>query len=259
MQTKTGYLKMDAYRLWHSKRILAGTLLTYAALMFNSFLWGRSLDVLLLYFGIRTFSTFVLVYLGCTVPFAASLAEDLEHKFLLPQLIRGSVPRYVCSKVLLTFGSSVLCMAGGTLLFVGTYRFRYPLCDPTTGIFDYYLQADFVGGLLETGHYAAYFVASACFTGMLGGLLALLSMCLSLFVRNKLLVVSFPMIGHYFMDNYVLNWLRLPHWCSPVYIFSSEVGAWGKSPASMLYAGLVSLLGMALCAAFLTRKLRKEG
>lgn len=258
MQTKPNYFKADLYRLRHSGRFCTGMLLVYAALMFNSLIWGRSLDVLIIYFGIRTFSTHVLVYIGCVFPFATVFAEDMEHKSVFWQIGRGSVPAYVLSKVSLCFTSSVFSMAGGTVLFVLTCHLKYPLCDTSTNIFEFYVSQDIFGFLLASGHHMLYFMASACLIGMFGGLLALISMYLSLFLKNKLFVICFPMMGHYFIDNYIINWLQLPAYFSPVYTFNSEAGAWDDPLTSFLYACSVSLMGIAIVTLFITSKIRKD-
>lgn len=259
MSNQKNYFKMDIYRLWHSKKILLGIVLVYAAMMLNSFLLPKSIDVLFIYFTIRTFSSSVLVYIGCAAPFATAFAEDFEYKFISPQIVRGTVGLYALSKVLVCFFSAVFCMISGVLLFVWTYSFKYPLCDVTTNIFEFYVVHDVFGGLLASGHYLSYFTASACLTGMLGGLLGLIAMYLSLFLKNKLFVISIPMMAHYFVDNYILNWLKLPAYFSPVYTFSSEMGAWELTPIkSILYAYYVTITGIVLFTLLIAKKIRKE-
>lgn len=259
MKIRSNYFKTDIYRLWHSGRLFLGAALVYVAMMFNSLLYFRSVDVLLLYFRTRVLSTTVLVYIGCAVPFATVFVEDFNRKYAVPQVVRGKVPFYVLSKVLMCFISSILSMAVGMTLFVFTYSFKYPLCVVGTSIFDFYASHDIFGGLLTSGHYMLYFLASACLTGMFGGLLSILAMYLSLFVKNKLYVISIPMIAHYFIDNYILNWLKLPYYFSPVYIFSSEMGAWEYSSVkSVLYACGVSAVGIVVFTLLITKRVGKE-
>jgi hypothetical protein len=251
------YFRTDLYRLWYSGKLFLGIVLVYIAVMANSFLWGRSVDVLLLHFGIRTFSTYQLTYIGCAVAFAPVLSEDMEHRFIYLQAGRGTVRRYTLSKVLVCFVSSVICMVSGTLLFVLTYRFRYPFCDFTTPVYEFYITQDVFRNILAEGHPVLYFAASSALTGMLAGLLSLFAMYLSLFIKNRLFVVCVPMIAHYFVDNYIVNWLKLPDWLSISYTFTSEIKMWQNSYISVLYACGMAGLGIGLFTVLITKKIRK--
>lgn len=252
-----GYFRADLYRLLHSGKLWLGMGIVYITMMINSFLWGRSLDVLLIYFGIRTFSTYQLAYIGCAVAFAPELSEDMEHRYVYPQVCRGEVRKYTISKVLVCFISSVLCMVTGTVLFVLTYRLRYPFCDVTTSVYDFYIARDVFRNVLAAGHPILFFAASASLSGMLAGLLSLLAMYLSLFIRNRLFVVCVPMIGHYFVDNYIVNWLKLPDWLSISYIFTSEIKLWQNPYFSVLYSWGIACAGIILFTALIEKKIGK--
>lgn len=258
MRDKNNYLKADIYRLWHSGRLPMGAALVYAAMMFNSLIFFRSVDVLLIYTRARMLSTTVLVYIGCAAPFATVFVEDFTDKFAVPQIVRGKILPYVLSKTVTCFFSSVFSMAVGVSAFVLTYRLKYPLCV-AGNVFDALVNHDIFGGLLKSGHHMLYFLATACLTGMLGGLLSIIAMYLSFFVKSRLYVICIPMIAHYFIDNYILNWLRLPDGFSLVLVFASDAGLWVHEPVkAILYACLISVAGIVIFSLLITKRIRKE-
>lgn len=238
------YITSDLYRLWVSKKWITGILITYVALMLNSFLWGKSLDVLLIFWGIRTFSTIVLSYIGPAYCFSISLAEDFEHRFHYAMIGRGDVYSYSLSKVIVCFLSAVLSCSLGYLLFVFTYSFRYPLCDMSSPVTENYVMTDLFGVCIEKGHVVLFFFLSATLTGMLAGILSVMAMFFSLYVKSKIMVLCMPMMLHYFVQNYLGNWLNLPGFLCPVTIYASEVGAFDSNLLSLLYAIGIALLSI---------------
>ncbi|MCR5754319.1 MAG: hypothetical protein K6G30_05870 [Acetatifactor sp.] len=252
------YFFSDLYRLWFSKRLFGGVLLIYTALILNSFLWGKSNDVLLLFMGIRTFSTIVITYIGASFCFSTSLAEDQEHGYVWQALCRGGSMRYCISKIVVCFGSAVFSYVAGYLLFVITYAFKYPLCDADGNIAQFYVGNDLFGSFIQTGHYLLFFIASSMLTGMLVGILAVCAMYLSLFIKSKVMVLSVPMLLHYFIDNYIENWLKLPDFLSPVYVFNSEVGAFNDRVLSLVFAVLYALLSLSLLLALTFKEIERR-
>lgn len=258
MRDKNNYLKADMYRLWHSGRLFMGAVSVYAAMMFNSLIFFRSVDVLLIYNRARMLSTTVLVYIGCAAPFATVFVEDFTDKFAVPQIVRGKTLPYVLSKTVTCFFSSVLSMAAGVLAFVLTYRLKYPLCVEGS-VFDFLVKRDVFGGLLKSGHHMLYFLATACLTGMFGGLLSIIAMYLSFFVKSRLYVICIPMIAHYFIDNYILDWLRLPDEFRITLAFISDASVWAQNPVrAVLYACLISGAGIMIFSLLITKRIRKE-
>lgn len=127
----------------------------------------------------------------------------------------------------------------------------------TTPVYEFYITQDVFRNILAEGHPVLYFAASSALTGMLAGLLSLFAMYLSLFIKNRLFVVCVPMIAHYFVDNYIVNWLKLPDWLSISYTFTSEIKMWQNSYISVLYACGMAGVGIGLFTVLITKKIRK--
>ena len=58
--------------------------------------------------------------------FAAVFCEDLENKYLRYSIGRGNLKKYVLSKVIVIYVSSIITMILGTLLFIMYLRLQLP-------------------------------------------------------------------------------------------------------------------------------------
>lgn len=62
----------------------------------------------------------------CASAFAAVFCEDLENKYLRYSIGRGNLKKYVLSKVIVIYVSSIITMILGTLLFIMYLRLQLP-------------------------------------------------------------------------------------------------------------------------------------
>ncbi len=124
---KRHYFLADLRRLWKGYEVYAAILGVAATLFFS--MESRELkngNVMFSYFYATEMSGFMIAYVFCAFPYAASLCEDLEHKYVRYQTVRGSLKRYVASKVGVVYLSSVLAMVLGSMLFVAYCRTQGP-------------------------------------------------------------------------------------------------------------------------------------
>lgn len=106
---KRHYFLADLRRLWKGYEVYAAILGVAATLFFS--MESRELkngNVMFSYFYATEMSGFMIAYVFCAFPYAASLCEDLEHKYVRYQTVRGSLKRYVASKVGVVYLSSSL-------------------------------------------------------------------------------------------------------------------------------------------------------
>lgn len=127
----------------------------------------------------------------CAFAFAGVFCEDFEHQYCYYALIRGNVKRYVFTKTLLIYLSSVFVMVAGTAVFLGICAGRIPWTvtdDPGYGL----AVRSHYGILAEKGNYVGYCILYAVQVGMYFGTLSLAAAFLSLFSVNRMLVLIFP-------------------------------------------------------------------
>lgn len=68
----------------------------------------------------------MIAYAFCASAFAAVFCEDLENKYLRYSIGRGNLKKYVLSKVIVIYVSSIITMILGTLLFIIYLRLQLP-------------------------------------------------------------------------------------------------------------------------------------
>ena len=115
---KIHYIRADIKRLLRNPWFYIGILGVAAGLYYAQ--EGRALrkSVIASYWmSFVSLSGMMILYLFCIFPFGMVFCEDLEHHSLRYQIIRGNIVRYVVSKTILIYISSVLTMVLGTGLF----------------------------------------------------------------------------------------------------------------------------------------------
>ena len=90
------------------------------------------------------------------------------------------------SKAVVVYGSSVITMVLGSLLFVASIRLKIPWTSE--GLQDIFMEGMY-GSLIAGEHYWSYVFLCALQMGMLAGTLSLAASFLSMFVSNKMLIL----------------------------------------------------------------------
>jgi hypothetical protein len=188
------YFLSDARRVLKSYEIYAAILGVAVSLYFS--LENRGLvngNVLYTYVYATEMSGMMIAYVFCAFPYAASMCEDLEYKYIRYQTARGSLKRYVASKVSVIYLTSVAVMVLGSMVFVFLCRTQGPWVNPEADDVGVYL-AGVYGGLIEEGHYAWYCMFYALQLGLLAGMLSVLAAFFSLYITNKVTVFALPVL-----------------------------------------------------------------
>ena len=136
-------------------------------------------------------SGIMIAYAFCAFSYATVFCEDLEHKYARYSINRGNTWKYVVSKAVVVYGSSVITMVLGSLLFVVAIRLKIPWTSESLQ------DINLVGmysSLISGEHYWAYVFLCTLQMGMLAGVLSLAASFLSMFVSNKMLILITPIL-----------------------------------------------------------------
>ncbi len=151
---------------------------------------------------------YMLVLALATVPYAHAFVEDFERKMIYQIVTRGSLLKYVLSKALSIFLSSVLAVTLSMLLFVGMLRLSGHAWM-SDDILRYY-ELNGIGfpdlelwWMLDGGNEFLFYLLAGLQFGLLAAIVALAAATLSLFIKNKMMITIFPVICLYVMFEYL--------------------------------------------------------
>ncbi len=184
-------------------------------------------------------NAFLLAIILCSIPYADSIREDVENNYYRFELIRNRLSTFVLSKVTVILISAILTMLVGTVLlcFLLVFRYEWGVSE------DYRFILSEVSSVFRSGNLVLYVLMSAYQTGVLCGILALLSAYISLFVRNKLMIYATPVI----MWCLILDLLsKLPdqYKVLDIYrVFTPTYNVWNDDLLSFIW---LNVLGIAL-------------
>lgn len=139
----------------------------------------------------------LLVFVFSIFPFGEGICQDLEYGFHRVLIIRGKLKNYVYAKELSIFLSTVFAMILGTLFYILMQKIEAPNAiwikpGVNYGSFSY---------LLEHKMYLLYMTLCGLKMGCLAGILSVTSAFVSLYITNRLLVYTLPIIAFYTIDD----------------------------------------------------------
>lgn len=187
--------------------------------------------------------------------FCQSAWENAECKSWYLQIQRGSLKGYVRSKVWICFFSAVLATMMGTMLFVLVGRAEMPFLSEENFFYDSFATQSMFAGFLTPERILLYFIVIAFMQGILAGILAMCSMLLSLFVRNRMFTITVPVIGFYFLTTYlekISPYLDLYN----MYVYGAPV--LGNNAGSFLYALVLAVILLILFDELIQLKMERE-
>lgn len=191
---KTHYLYADWKRIIKNYSLYAACIGVAASLILSLEDMGfTNNSVLSTYFFATELSGVMLAYIFCAFPYATVLCEDLENQYIRYQIIRGSLRKYVLSKVMVIYITSVITMVMGTILFLLLCRIQGPWADWQVNDYGVQLEGCY-SGLIKSGHYMGYCILYSFQLGLLAAMLSVLAAFLSLFISNKVTVLIIPIL-----------------------------------------------------------------
>lgn len=245
------YLKADSYRVISSWKFYVGILMSAFICLISA--WGYYGGSVINGFHYMSWrSTYTLVYALAAVPFAGVFIEDEAHKFYNLFVLRGSLKKYVWSKVFVCFFSSVLVVGFGSLLCCFLVHIKLPWSNLDADRQGAYEMYTCFGFLLKQNLLPLYIFCYASMRGLLAGILSVLSQWLSLYAENQLFAVALPMSAYYFLINI------LPEPLNIYDIFEASVNMVDSVALKIPIALFVSAVSVLLLEYLIEKKLSKE-
>ena len=250
-------LYADLYRAFLSKRFAFSVLLVIGVLLAASF-EGIALNTEVLYvFSLVMYGMpAMLVMIGGASAYADSIFSDMEHRYIRGILARTSVKQYVFSKMISIFLAGTLNVGLGIFLYALLLRLRLPWVQAESGLYQNLLLSGGLRFFLDREWFTAYFLLWGLQYGALSGILAVLSAGLSLFTRNRLLVLATPFLGYYFIDQFLSELSQNRYSLALIFAPSNNVLGSGLLAFFVVFPISAAVL---LCVGLVTEwKVRKE-
>lgn len=238
-------------------KFLISIALMICVLLFST-LEGIALDTNVLYvFSIVMYGMPAMMILVCgAIAFADSFCEDIEHKYVIQQVIRGDIEQYVFARILSIFFVTMLSVTFGMFLFASILHFKLAWVDVSGLQYDHIIHAGGLRFFLIHKWYSLYYFCYGIQYSILAGILALWAAYFSMFISNRMLVLSAPMIQYYFMD-YILSALSSGT-LSLAAIFSPSNNIFLNDFLSVLLVVMIAVMNLILLRKLLIRKLRRK-
>lgn len=183
------YMYMDFRRAFGNWRIPVGILGVFVAFLYNGY---EISDAVAWVSDMILGTTLIMVaFMFSIYPYATAFCEDMEYHSDIQFRLRGSSFSYACSKLIVVFFSSVFTMLSGFLLTIFVVYLKKGL--PSQEIVKHFVECQgHYYQLVEQGHYMLYFLCAGLQIGCLAGVLAVLGLVCSLFIRNRMMVCILP-------------------------------------------------------------------
>lgn len=260
MKQKIHYFPMDVWRCVSSGKIAVGAAGVCLSMLFAS---GNQVmsTVFDVYESVLYGMPFLMTMAFCAFPYADSFCDDFEAKYMNMALVRGNLRRYVWSKVVVIFCSSVITMILGICLYVTIMHMKLPWSsnDFTKGALSTLVEFGGFRYFLKKGCYMLYFIFTGMQMGLLSGMLSVFASYVSLYISNKLLVMSVPLIGYYLLNCYVPAIMGDKPMFNVKIIFDATYGKVCESDLlAFLYAVLVTMIAGGVLTLGIYRKIRRR-
>lgn len=191
---------------------------------------------------------FILVFVFSAIPYGMAYSDELENQYIRYLVSRGSLKKYVASKTIVIFVSSILAVGMGGVFFALLCSLKLPWMDGYT--------MDSLKGtcgyvwLLEQKKYLLWYAICGIQWGILSGCLSLAAAYVSLFISNRLLVLAIPAFLYQAIIELGTGTFRRDGRLDPMVIFDAQAYLFqndGKMLAWAVFTGtlLAFLLGVA--------------
>ncbi len=213
---------------------------------------------------VRIFSSVInsgafLVGLSCgAVAFASSLCEDVERKYLTQQIIRGGIKPYVTARVSSIFIITSLVVCTGVFVYAISLRMVFPWILESAVESGYYevLLNGRLSVVAEAGNYPIYYLLYAAQHSLLSGNLAIWAAYISLFIQNRMIVMSSPMLLFYLLDSLTIQ--LFPEFLGVYNIFSPEISLFDNDLKSFALIILISSINICILKVLTERRIRRK-
>lgn len=215
-------------------------------------------------YDMAAFSTFsLLAYILCTLPYANSFSVDYKSNYCRFVVKRSGKRAYACSKVIITAFSGTLCLILGEMIFLMVCSFLGPAIDePTLSEFSNYTSTNAYtnitnSNMLLSGNYIGYFLLKTINRGLIGSFLSLIALGVSVKIQNYFVITASPLLIYYFIQNFTMNFLKLPDFLNIANIFNGDIAVI-DSRYTFVYAMLFALVLSAFIGFFVARGIERK-
>ena len=193
-----GYLFSDMKRAFFSWKFLAAVFGTEMAFCFFEQKPSEIYPIVNAYHSNIYAIHMLLCFVFCMLPYGDGMCQDVECRFYQSLIIRGKTLYYVLSKAFTIFLSSGMVMVLGTVFYILIIRIQYPEAPWSAGTDEGMAFDEFI----SNGMYGVYILLCGLKMGCLTGILGMVGAVVSMYIANRLMVFSLPIISFY-----MLNWV----------------------------------------------------
>lgn len=237
------FWKMELYRMLSGKSFWLSSIGVLGVLICVNLITPHAEDIVSQYYFNKYYTLFIVVFAFGSTAYANSLWEDEEHKYWQCLLIRGNLKKYIRAKVGTGFLSGMLSLLIGQTAYFLIFMIWKPLlkhaAENSIGLSEGSIFHTFV----VNGRPFLYLFLCAIWLGFLGGIMALISMWLTLIVRNRMFSICIPLAGYYFCISYAGkisgDWIYLD--LNTIYFFAADICE-AVIPSVLYEIGLTILL-----------------
>lgn len=205
-------------------------------------------------FGIQ----FLFVMIFGAIPYAGSICEDLEYGYIRQILIRGNLKGYCVSKIVIVLMSSICSFITGMLLFVSILRLRIQWIDISDSVYQSAIQSGSFREVIKNNHFYLYAFLFSIQLGMLIGILSLVSVYISLYISNKLLVLSIPVMAYYFIVQYTAEIFPKNKMLNINLVYGGTSNLFDNDILSFMYAVFLTIIVSVILACLIYLKLKRR-
>lgn len=239
---KTKYFIADMQRLLQRREVYVGIAGVAASLFFS--VSGNPQGTVVGNYLYGTYGAgFVLSFVFCTLAYGTVYSEDLENHYIRYSLIRGNLKGYVLTKTAAVFFSSVVVMAVGSALFGMVGSFRWPWID--NEIYNELVANSGYVWMAAEKRYILWLLSYGFQWGLLAGGLSQIAAFASLFITNRLLVLSVPLFAYQIITELSAKLAEKNSMWSIQSVFDARYQMFGNDGKMFLWA-LVLGLGTAV-------------
>lgn len=256
--TYLNYIKINAVRCLKSYKIWGGIAGVFLSLLFATLENKNDSNSIVFMVGyIIDGIPFYLCMVFCAVPYAGSISEDMAFDFHKLQIIRQNLKAYIVTKVIVIFFSAIIAMMLGFLLFVAVLKLRLPWVMVNDSLYDILIERGGLKSLLINRKFIMYYLLVSVQLGMFSGCLSLTATVFSLFVKNRLLVYSVPVMVLYLIINFA--W-RIPTELAPLNLYKVFIpfyNVYNHDVWSFIWSVFIGLLTACFLGAVIFYKVRR--
>lgn len=236
---------MDLKRAIFSKKFIVSLIGVLGCWCLGAIIdFGWNISVLYVVSAVVYGIPFLLVNIFCAIPYTRGIQEDLENRFVYLLVSRGSMKYYIISKCIVICFSAIMTMILGTFCFVLICRLQLPWVAQDDSTYKLLVLNGGLRVFLLKKQFIIYYFLFALQYGMLTAFLSLLSALFSLWIKDKFLILTLPVICYYVLS-FFLNSIFIDNRADLYNIFVATMNIWNNDLLSFLYAigcGLGSIM-----------------